>query len=128
MKTLTTLAFLCLLAITGCKKPSTNPSPQTANKLQIKVFNVGTYTNFLITVQNYTQKTNPVSFNGTKDTTFSVTANVGDDLNVLYNFTYVPPGTDGSAGVGSIVFYYNNQNIGGVANGVGNTSVTIPKP
>lgn len=128
MKTSITLALLCLLAFTGCKKSSTNPSPQTANKLQIKVFNVGAYTNYLVTVQNYTQKTNPVSFNGTKDTTFSVSANIGDNLTVLYNFIYIPPGTDGSAGVGSIVFYYNNENIGGVANGEGNTSVTIPKP
>ena len=123
MKTL--LIALCLLCLIACKKSSPNPEADSA-ELKIQISNLGPYTDYLIAVSTDVATTPNQRFNGKKDTTIGVVANHKQKFSILYNFTALTPGTNGESGTGVAKFFYKGQQIGSVANGSGNTTVSIP--
>lgn len=133
MKTLITLAFLCLFSLYGCKK-SSSPSNSIKNgkteDMQVIVGSNPLGSTDNITLRDYT------NYNGTGSIPppfFSVT-NIynsqttivkvysGEDVNIVYNFDYpnVPQGVF-SLYLNGTIIYRNPANINGVAQ-----EITIP--
>jgi hypothetical protein len=81
MKPFITVAFLCLLAVIGCKK-----SPQI-RVISIATTNISSYTMYTIIVKNTRTGTTPLdisTLDGRGNQTFFINAQKGDVLNMQY--------------------------------------------
>jgi hypothetical protein len=110
MKTLNTLAFICLLALCGCKKDSSS----TFGSLNIQVSGLTDKTSLSIVASKSTMNTPFYSITnqfGNKTYTTPATLVIGDKVNI----TVTANVNDNLAGDGdgNVIFYYKGKNIGG---------------
>lgn len=127
MRTLLTLACLCLLACYGCKKNSSSSNNKNITKLEIRLSNIPDSTSALISFGNLTPGTVGLRVFAHHDTTLYLEGiKSGMDVSGLYNFTYLKPHTDGLPGTGTVRVYYGELNIFSASNGSGNIQIHIP--
>jgi len=121
MKTLNTWAFICLLALCGCKKDSSS----TLGSLDIQVSGLTDKTSISIVATKSTMNTPFYQITnqfGNKTYSTSPTAAIGDKITITVT-SNVDDNLAGD-GDGNVAFYYKGKNIGGHGGVIGKAGFT----